>query len=107
MRYEPVAFHAWDAEQPGAVVLSPKSHEQVYPPEPPPPVATNDTVSFTAARDVVMRNVTLRGPPGGPRAGCTSSVRVSDVRFPPEAARTTTTTEWPMPTQAYEGRRAA
>src|SRR2546428_13211280 len=91
-RYEPVAFHAWDAEQPIADVLSPKSHEQVYPPDPPPPVAMKDTVSFTAARDVVMRNVTLRGPPGGPRSGWTSAARGSDVPFPPESDRTTTTT---------------
>src|SRR5437773_133958 len=73
------------------VVDDEPNHEPASPPDPPPPVATKDMFSFTAARDFDTRNATVRGPPGGPRAGWTSMGLESDVRLPPESERTKST----------------
>src|SRR2546425_5503576 len=91
--YAPVAFHAYETEHPVPKLRSPKSHEQRYPPDPPPPVATRKTVSFTPARDRDVAIETESGPPGGPRLLCTSTEPFCQVWFPPESPRERLTTK--------------
>ncbi|OLD90621.1 hypothetical protein AUG86_02665 [Euryarchaeota archaeon 13_1_20CM_4_64_14] len=100
--YAPVRFHAYDTEHPVPKFPSAKSQEQRYPPDPPPPVATRYTVSFSPATKVDATNETVSGPPGGPRFVCTSTEPFCHVWFPPVSPMERLTTKWPAAFHAWD-----